>query len=47
MDIYAHFSFVFETGSHCVVLTDLKLSVDYAHLKLTEIYLLLPPECWG
>ena len=37
----------FEIGFLCEkVLTVLELSVDQAGLKLTEIRLPLPPECW-
>ena len=39
-------SWFLETGSLCVALAILELTVDHAGLELTETLLLLPPQCW-
>jgi hypothetical protein len=48
-NIFRLFNYICETGSfYFVALAFLELSIaDHANLKLTEIYWLLPPECWN
>ena len=42
--LFIYFGF-FETGFLCVALAVLELTL-WSGLKLTEIYLPLPPKCW-
>jgi hypothetical protein len=43
---YFVFVFVFQDRVFLCRLALLELSIDQAGFRLTEIYLLLPPECW-
>jgi len=43
--LFVHFV-LFETRSYCLGWPGIHC-VDQAGLELTEIHLLLPPQCWG